>query len=92
MLTPIEPADDYKHLSEQQVMQALADTDPSNPVAVEVARLVTGYGENFAAHCQQLGRIPTDILRIAPRWPIEGVAMRLAADSIRDELRKAGLR
>jgi hypothetical protein len=91
MPKPIEPADEFKRLSEQQVMEALADQDPRNPVAVEVARLVTGYGENFAAHCQQLGRIPSDILRIAPGCPIEGVAMRLATNAIRDELKKAGL-
>lgn len=90
MPQPIEPADEFKQLGEAQIMEALADPDPRNPIAVEVARLVTGYGENFAAHCHELGRISAEILHIAPRCPIEAVAMRLVTDSIRLALREIG--
>ncbi len=48
--------------------------------------LVEGYSANFAEHCRQLGRIPTDILRTKPRWPIEAVAMRLTTETIQAAL------
>ena len=35
-------------------MAALNDPDPSNPIAVEVARLIEGYTKNFRAHVKRL--------------------------------------
>jgi hypothetical protein len=40
-------------------MAALEDPNSGNPIAVEVARLIEGYSENFRAHVERLGYIPT---------------------------------
>jgi hypothetical protein len=63
-------------------MAALGGTDPGNPIAVEVARLIEGYTENFRAHVERLGYFPESILRVKPQTAIEAVAMRLTTEAI----------
>jgi hypothetical protein len=82
----VEPRFEFTSLSEEEVLKALADVDPSNPIAVEVARLLTGYSENFAEHCARIGRMPEQVLHATPRSPIEAVAMRLMGDTVKEEL------
>jgi hypothetical protein len=86
MPVAIEPRDEFKILDEAAIHAALADTNPDNPVAKEVARLISGYTANFAEHCERLGYIPRDILTLSPRSPIEAVAAKLTGDAIRAEL------
>ena len=86
MTEPLEPNPEYRSLPEQSVVAALQDPDPTNPIAVEVARLIEGYTSNFHAEVRRLGRIPSDLLHIKPRWPIEAVAMRLTTQAIRETL------
>ena len=50
MPTIITPAPQFTGLSKAEIMAALNDPDPDNPIAVEVARLIEGYTENFRAH------------------------------------------
>ena len=69
-------------------MAALADTNPANPIAVEVARLIEGYTENFRAVVERLGHIPDTILRVKPQSAIEAVAMRLPTATIRETNRR----
>lgn len=73
----IYPAPQFTELTEAEVMVALADPDPGNPIAVEVARLIEGYSENFRAHVERLGYMPASILRVMPQTAIEAVAVRL---------------
>jgi len=82
----VEPKAEFRSLAEDAVVSALQDPDPANPIAVEVARLIAAYSNNFKRHVERLGRVPPDILRIKPRWPIEGVAMRLTTTAIRETL------
>jgi hypothetical protein len=84
MIESVEPKPEFRLLAEDAVVAALEDPDPANPIAVEVARLIDGYANNFQAHVQRLGHIPSDILRKKPRWPIEAVAMRLSTELIRE--------
>jgi hypothetical protein len=86
MTETVEPKPEFRSLHEDAVVAALQDPDPANPIAVEVARLIDGYTRNVQAHVQRLGRIPSDILRIKPRWPIEAVAMRLMTETVREVL------
>jgi hypothetical protein len=86
MTEPVEPKAEFRSLPEDAVVAALQDPDPANPVAVEVARLIAAYTNNFKRHVERLGRVPPDILRIKPRWPIEAVAMRLTTETIREIL------
>jgi hypothetical protein len=58
------------------------DPDPGNPIAVEVARLIEGYTENFRAHVERLGYIPDSFLHVKPQTPIEALAMRLTTEAI----------
>ncbi len=78
----VEPGEPFRALTEAEVQAALDDPDPANPIACEVARLVEGYTANFAALAERLGRLPPSMLRLAPRWPIEAVAMRLMTETI----------
>ena len=86
MAVVVEPRSEYRSLTEAEIERALADPDPANPIAVEIARLVHGYTANFQALVQRLGRIPIDIMHVKPRWPIEAVAMRLTTQTIRERL------
>jgi hypothetical protein len=86
MTEPVEPKADFHALTEEAIVAALQDPDASNPIAIEVARLISAYTRNFEQHVQRLGRIPSDILHIKPRWPIEAVAMRLTTEVIRETL------
>ncbi len=84
-----EPKPEFQCLSEDAILAALEDSDPANAVAVEVARLITAYTENFQDHVARLGHIPQDILRIKARWPIEAVAMRLVTQAISETVAKS---
>jgi hypothetical protein len=82
----IEPIAEFRAMSETEIMAALQDPDPQNPIALEVARLIGAYTSNFKQHVERLGRIPSDILHIKARWPIEAVAMRLTTEVIRETI------
>ena len=82
----VVPAPQFLHLAEAEVLAALDDPDPGNPIAGEVARLIAGYTENFRVHCERLGRIPADILHVAPATAIEAVAMRLTMQAIQETI------
>lgn len=60
MTETVEPKLEFRSLSEDAVLAALRDTDPTNPIAVEVARLINGYTGNFQAHVERLGHVPSD--------------------------------
>lgn len=90
MTVIVEPRAEFRSLTEADIERALADPNPGNPIAVEIARLMRGYTANFQALVQRLGRIPTDIMHVKPRWPIEAVAMRLTAQTIRESLAEGG--
>ena len=82
-MKPIHAKSEFQQLEESSVAQALEDSNPANPIAVEVARLVEGYTQNFAEHVKNLGEIPESILRSKGTCPIEEIAMRLVAEAIR---------
>jgi hypothetical protein len=85
----VEPEIAFRSLSEAVVRAALADLNPKNPVAAEVVRLVAGYTQNLAEHCERMGYIPTDFLRLTPRWPIEAVALELVKTIVREQIAAA---
>lgn len=85
-MTIVEPKAEFRSIDEATVMAALDDTNPDNSVAVEVARLMAGYMANFQSQVKRLGYIPSDVLHMKPRWPIEAVAMRLTSDAIHQSL------
>lgn len=58
MTEVVEPQLQFQSLTEAAVPAALDDPDPDNPIAIEVARLVTGYAENFHHRVEQLGYMP----------------------------------
>ena len=45
--TIITPASQFTGLSEAEIMAALNDPDPANPIAVKVARFIEGYTESW---------------------------------------------
>lgn len=81
-----EPKPEFRSVTKEAVLAALDDPDPANPIAVEIARLVTAYTRNFRDHVERIGYIPAHLLRVKPRWPIEAVATSLATEAIRDSL------
>jgi len=88
MTVVVEPKPEFQSLSAEAVAEALDDPDPANPVAIEVARLIAVYTENFSRHVERLGYIPPHILHVKARWPIEAVAMRLTTEAIRESVAK----
>jgi len=79
----VEPQSEFQSLSEEEVLDALADPDSGNLIAAEVARLITAYTENFIRHVEKLTHLPSQILLVKPRCPIVAVAMRLTTENIR---------
>jgi hypothetical protein len=86
MTEPVEPKPEFRDLSETAVVAALQDPDATNPIAIEVARLIAAYTRNFQRHVDRLGRIPPDVLHMKGLWPIEAVAMRLTTEVIRETI------
>lgn len=86
MIEFVEPKPEFRPLAESTVLAALDDPDPANPIAVEIARLVTAYTGNLRRHLERIGYLPPEFLRVKPRWPIEVVAMRLTTEAVRDAL------
>jgi hypothetical protein len=86
MTRVVAPAPQFTGLTEAEVMAALADPDPGNPIALEVARLMEGYTENFRAHVERLGYFPASILHVKPQSAIETVAMRLTTQTIQETI------
>ena len=82
MTRVVPPLLQFTGLTKAEVMTALNDPDPGNPIAVEVARLIEGYTENFRAHVERLGYIPDSFLHVKPQTPSEAVAMRLTTEAI----------
>jgi hypothetical protein len=82
----VEAEPQFRSFAEDAVLAALDDPDPANPIAVEIACLMTAYTNNFRKHVERIGYIPLDIMRVKPRWPIEAVAMRLTTEAIRDSV------
>jgi hypothetical protein len=89
MTNVVTPAPQFTALTEAEVMNALADPDPGNPIAVEVARLISGYTENFRAHVERLDYMPDSFLRVKPQTAIEAVAMRLTTEGIQEAINGA---
>lgn len=85
----IEPKPPFQSLTEAAVMAALADNNPQNPIALEVARLIEAYTANFQRHVERLGYMPPHILHVKAHYPIEAVAMQLTTEAIRDTVAKA---
>ena len=85
-MTPVSAKSEFRGLEESSIAQALEDPDPANPIAVEVARLVEAYTQNFAEHVENLGFLPASILRSKGTCPIEEIAMRLVTETIRETM------
>tara|TARA_R110000824_G_scaffold123797_1_gene281877 strand:- start:228 stop:497 length:270 start_codon:yes stop_codon:yes gene_type:complete len=83
----IEPKAEYLNLTREEVLTALDDTDATNPIAIEVARLIEGYAGNFSEYvANSVGDVPSEILRIKPRSAIEAVAMQLTTKTIKETI------
>ncbi len=76
---------DFARVTRAEIDAALADHG-SNAIADEIARLIQGYGEAFAAHCDRIGRVPPAWILAKPETEIEHAAMELANQAIADEL------
>jgi hypothetical protein len=86
MSQAVEPKPEFRSLSAEAVIAALEGSDPTNPIIVEVGRLIAGYTRNFYAQVPRPTRIPHDICGIKPRSPIEYIAMGLGRAAIRETL------
>lgn len=82
----VEVSQEFHALSQDDVMDALEDINPDNPIAVEIARLMQGYMQNFTEHVEKIGHIPPSILRSTGSCPIETIAMELTSDAIREAM------
>jgi len=86
MTEVVEPKPEFRSLTEDAILASLAGRDPKNPVAVEVARLITDYKENFRLQVRRFGYLPPHLLHVKGRCPIEAVAIRQATENIREAI------
>jgi hypothetical protein len=86
MTRVISPAPPFTGLTEAEVMAALDDPHPGNPVAVEIARLNRRLHGEFPRPRHRLGYIPDSFLRAKPQTAIEAVAKRLTTETIQQSI------
>jgi hypothetical protein len=86
MTEVVEPKPEFQSLTEDAVLAAIAARDPKTPIAIEVARLIKAYKENFLRHHKRLGYLPPHLLQVNARCPIEAVAMRLTTENFREAI------
>lgn len=86
---------DFINLSEVEIWEALREAISgkldSNPIAVEVARLVIECMTRFQGHLTQDGYVPARILRVDVRSPIEKVALLMVVKYVEAEAMAAGV-
>jgi hypothetical protein len=75
--------EELRTLTEDEVETALTSGDPKDRVVLQVRQTVDGYVQDYRAYCARLGHVPESTIHLQPRWPIEAIAMRLAADNVR---------
>ncbi len=77
---------EFTNLSEASVWKAIVD-DPQqgSAIAAEVTRLMVECLKTFKAHVGPDGSVPSRLLRIDTRCPIEAVAAMMAVKYIEDE-------
>ena len=80
----VEVNPEFQDTTDEEIDEALADPSPENPVAHELSRLITGYGENLTEHINKIGHIPESILRVRGSCPIEKRAMALVTAELRE--------
>jgi hypothetical protein len=85
---------DFINLSEAEIWQAINEAISgkldSNPIAVEVARLVIEYMTRFQGHLTQDGYVPAPILQSGVRSPIEKVAVLMVVKYVEAEALEVG--
>jgi len=75
----IKPLKAFRHLTENEIVDDLqGEFRLVHPLADEVLRLAGAYLEATTREIERLGRIPEPLINVAPRWPIEIVAVRQA--------------
>ena len=77
----------FHALSEQEVRRVLHRGD-NDAVIQELSRLVGAYKTFFEEECEKSARTTENFLRILVKWPIEAVAVALAATGHDKEMEK----
>lgn len=88
MNNAVEPQSQFHFLTKAEVLAALDDPDRTNPIAQEVARLMEAYNADLQLEVRRLGHIPSIVLETKRRWPIEAIALQLAADTLHQTFHK----
>ena len=80
-------------LTEDAVLAALDELednpDSTNPIVMEVERLVEAYTARFEEKCRLSQEVPEDALLYEPQSPVEQVAFDIFTEALHDSLLEA---
>ena len=65
---------------------ALADTDPANPRAIEIAEAIAGFTGRLTDQAQRTGEMPKELLLHKPETAFDETVIRLTLQTLADEL------
>ena len=77
-------ADDWKN-DRAALDSALADTDPTNPIAVAIADGIAGFTERLAEQARRNGKLPTELLLIKRDTIFDEMVSKMTLQVVADE-------
>lgn len=77
---------DFDRNDRQAIEAALADPDPTNPIAKAVAARIIEFTKNLEEHTHRIGKWPTELLLHHPETVFDEIVIRLTVQNIADEL------
>ncbi len=77
-------ADDWKN-DRAALDSALADTDPTNPIAVAIADGIAGFTDRLAKQARRNGKLPTELLLIKPETIFDEMVIKMTLQVVADE-------
>lgn len=89
-MNTITTTPDMAALSEEEILAALDELednpDTTNPIVLEVERLVEAYTERFEEKCRESQEVPEDALLYEPDSAVEQVAFDIFTEALHDSL------
>lgn len=65
-----------------ELIAAIADANPANPLAAAIGAVITSYGVELDNHAKRAGSLPVPILLSAPHTEIEAFALELVVNEL----------
>jgi hypothetical protein len=79
------PQPPFADATEEEVLQALGNSEINSPLGDELKRILNVYFENCAIYLRTMGRIPESFLKDTPRTALERVALSMIREAVAED-------